>query len=178
MAKRKRTKKEALERLGDVAERVPPGLKGRPKLIRDAAFLGAAGLIMLDPLNRLADERIVLPLDMVCIPAYQAYMIQGSPSMQIYVRAGETIIPTGGNVKDVQEALEDDHIMAMGYTEAHSAGKGPHVPPRKKITAYQKRYKAAFKSIAPRHKKKDGKWKKGGFKAAVKAAHKKAGGKK
>lgn len=173
MAKRKRTKQEALDRLADVAERVPPGMKGRPKLIRDAAFLGAAGLIMLDPLNRLADERIVLPLDMVCIPAYQAFMIQGSPSLQIYVRAGETIIPTGGNVKDVEEAMQSD-VIADTMLDGGTNPRGR----KRRITAYQKRYKAAFKSIAPKHKKKDGKWKKGGFKAAVKAAHKKAGGKK
>lgn len=168
---RKRTKAEALERLADAAERVPPGMKGKPKLVRDAAFLGAAGLIMLDPLNRLADERIVLPLDMVCIPAYQAYMINGTPSMQIYVRAGETIIPTGGNVKDVQEALDmDEPTMRMAHTDLKAN-------PKRKPTAYQKKYKAAFKSIAPKYKMKNGKWKKGGFKAAVKAAHKKAGGK-
>ena len=167
---RKRTKAEALERLADVAERVPPGMKGKPKLVRDAAFLGAAGLIMLDPLNRLADERIVLPLDMVCIPAYQAYMIQGSPSLQIYVRAGETIIPTGGNVRDVEEAMLDATLDDP--TEELKIVK------RRPVTAYQKRYKKAFKSLAPKYKMKNGKWKKGGFRAAVKAAHKKAGGSK
>ena len=137
----------------------------------------AGGLIMLDPFNRLADERIVLPLDMVCIPAYQAYMIQGSPSMQIYVRAGETIIPTGGNVRDVQEALEG---VAMTGDERVAGARALKTAPsqRKRKTAYQRAYQKAFKQIAPKHKKKDGKWKKGGFKAAVKAAHKKAGGKK
>ena len=168
---RKRTKAEALERLADAAERVPAGLKGRPKLVRDAAFLGAAGLIMLDPLNRLADDRIVLPLDMVCIPAYQAYMIQGSPSMQIYVRAGETIIPTGGNVKDVEEAMQS--TIVEGAMERGGEVGGMR---KKRVTAYQKKYKTAFKSIAPKYKLKNGKWKKGGFRAAVKAAHKKAGG--
>ena len=171
---RKRTKREALERLADVAERTPPGLKGKPKLIRDAAFLGAAGLIMLDPLNRLADERIVLPLDMVCIPAYQAYMIQGSPSMQIYVRAGETIIPTGGNVKDVEEAMVEG--MDSMY-EGSMIDKPARVAKKhSRGTAYQRAYKKAFKSVAPKYKLKNGKWKKGGFKAAVKAAHKKAKG--
>ena len=43
--------------------------------------------------------------------------------------------------------------------------------PKKKITAYQRRYKAAFKKLEKRYKLKSGKWKKGGFKAAVKAAH-------
>lgn len=167
---RKRTKEEALERLVEASQLTPKGLKGKPKLVRDAAFLGAAGLIMLDPLNRLADERIVLPLDMVCIPAYQAYMIQGSPSLQIYVRAGETIIPTGGNVKDVQEALESDVALEQGLIDTATSTRKP--------TAYQKRYKAAFKKVAPSYRLKSGKWKKNGFRAAVKAAHKMAGGRK
>ncbi|GAI84755.1 unnamed protein product, partial [marine sediment metagenome] len=53
---RKRTKAEALERLVEARGMAPKGLKGKPKLVMDAATLGAAGLIMLDPLNRLADE--------------------------------------------------------------------------------------------------------------------------
>ena len=163
---RKRTKEEALTRLATRANKNPKSSR-----FMKAAYLGAAGLIMLDPFDRLADERIVLPLDMVCIPAYQAYMIQGSPSMQIYVRAGETIIPTGGNVKDVQEALESDVAQEIGHMERIPTSK-------RKQTAYQKRYTKAFKQIAPKYKLKNGKWKKGGFKAAVKAAHKKAGGKK
>ena len=39
-------------------------------------------------------------------------------------------------------------------------------------SAYSRKYKAAFKKIAPKYKLKSGKWKAGGFKAAVKAAHK------
>lgn len=165
---RKRTKKEALDRLEQAHEltsQLPKG-RGRGQAIHDLAYMGAAGLIMLDPFNRLADKRIVLPLDMVCIPAYQAYMIQGSPSLQIYVRAGETIIPTGGNVEDVQQALEEAPLTDLTNLARPSQMKQP--------SAYQKRYKAAFKKVAPKHKKKDGTWKKGGFKKAVKEAHAKA----
>jgi len=166
---RKRTKEEALERLIEASQLTPKGLKGKPKLVRDAAFLGAAGLIMLDPLNRLADERIVLPLDMVCIPAYQAYMIQGSPSLQIYVRAGETIIPTGGNVKDVEEALTGSLAQTTGHVESMMDLEGQGS--KRKPTAYQKRYKSNFNKIAKDYKLRNGKWKKGGFKKAVKRAH-------
>ena len=173
---RKKTKAEALENLAELKGRSSPAysrLPKRAKMVTDAAFLGAAGLIMLDPLNRLADERIVLPLDMVCIPAYQAYMIQGSPSMQIYVRAGETIIPTGGNVKDVAEALETEatHLASMDHANT--------MPQKnRRSSPYQRAYKKAFNQLAPNYKLKNGKWKKGGFRACVKAAHKKAGGKK
>ena len=174
---RKRTKAEALERLAESAQRTARARKGLPKkgkLVHDAAYLGAAGLIMLDPLNRLADERIVLPLDMVCIPAYQAYMIQGSPSMQIYVRAGETIIPTGGNVRDVQEVLEG----VDGELERAVSNINTNLDNKKAVSAYQKRYKKAFNAISSKYKKKDGTWKKDGFKKAVKEAHRMAKGNK
>lgn len=52
--------------------------------------------------------------------------------------------------------------------------------PKKRRTAYQRRYKAAFKKIQKRYKLKSGKWKKGGFRLAVREAHRMArrGGKK
>ena len=67
-------------------------------------------------------------------------------------------MPTGGNVRDVQEVVE---TMAVEDTPK----------PRKKVTAYQRKYKKAFATVKPKHMAKNGKWKKGGFKAAVKAAH-------
>ena len=162
---RKRTKAEALERLVEARGMVPKGVKGRPKLVLDAATLGAAGLIMLDPLNRLADEVTVVPYDMIAIPAHEYFRLSSNPTFQIYIRGGETIMPTGGNVEDVQEVVE---TMAVEDTPVR----------KKRKTAYQRAYQKAFKQIAPKYKLKNGKWKKGGFKAAVKAAHAKAGGKK
>lgn len=49
---------------------------------------------------------------------------------------------------------------------------------KKKVSAYNRKYKAAFKKIASKYKLKNGKWKANGFKRAVKEAHKMAGGKK
>jgi hypothetical protein len=49
---------------------------------------------------------------------------------------------------------------------------------KKKVSAYNRKYKAAFKKVAPRYKLKSGKWKTGGFKRAVREAHRIAGGKK
>jgi len=106
----------------------------------------------------IGDGETIFPLDMIAIPAYQAYMINDTPSLQIYIRAGETLMPTGGNVEDVQQVVES---MAVQDTPK----------PRKKTTAYQRKYKKAFAKVKPKHMAKNGKWKKGGFKAAVKAAH-------
>lgn len=162
---RKRTKAEALERLVEARGAVPKGIKGKPKLVLDAATLGAAGLIMLDPLNRLADEVTVVPYDMIAIPAHEYFRLSSNPTFQIYIRGGETIMPTGGNVEDVQQVVEE---MAVEDTPMR----------KKRKTPYQRAYKKAFDSLAPSYKLKNGQWKKDGFKRCVKAAHKKAGGKK
>jgi hypothetical protein len=44
----------------------------------------------------------------------------------------------------------------------------------RKASAYSKKYGSAFKKVAYRYKKKNGSWKKNGFKLAQKAAHKEA----
>jgi hypothetical protein len=59
-----------------------------------------------------------------------------------------------------------------GAVAAGKAKKG------RKMSAYNRKYKAAFKRAAKKYKKKNGQWMKDGFKKAVKAAHKEAGGKK
>ena len=46
-------------------------------------------------------------MDMVAIPAYQSAMIDGNPDLKFFIRAGESIVPTGGNVKDMEEAQEE-----------------------------------------------------------------------
>lgn len=166
---RKRTRAEALKRLD---EKQAEHGEDRLGSVGRASFALARGLVYLDPFNRLADAEIVLPLDMIAIPAYQAYMIEGEPSMSIYIRAGETIIPTGGNVRDVQEVLTGEAALTAGHVESMLDGAGKAVT--KTPTAYQTRYKKEFARLKKNYVKKDGKWKKNGFKACVKAAHAKA----
>ena len=48
----------------------------------------------------------------------------------------------------------------------------PEMPKKKRSSAYSRRYKANFRKIAPRYKLKNGKWKKNGFRSAVRLAHK------
>ncbi len=71
--------------------------------------------------------------------------------------------------------------MSMGVPAALPTVTGDESvarSPRKKVSAYNRKYKAAFRKIAPRYKLKNGKWKAGGFKRAVKEAHRIAGGKR
>ena len=70
--------------------------------------------------------------------------------------------------------------LVQGFVEgtttgAVAAGKAPR---SRKASAYTKKYKAAFKRVSSKYKLKNGKWKAGGFKRAVKEAHRIAGGKK
>jgi hypothetical protein len=48
----------------------------------------------------------------------------------------------------------------------------PSPKPKRKASAYSKRYGAAFRKVAKKFKKKNGSWKTNGFKNAQKAAHK------
>ena len=162
---RKRTKAEAIERLNELQDEVGSVGAGKADLILGAAFAGARGLTMLDPFNRLADQVTVVPYDMIAIPAHEYFRLSSDPTFQIYIRGGETIMPTGGNVEDVQQVVEE---MAVEATPVR----------KKRKTPYQRAYKKAFDALAPSYKNKNGKWKKDGFKRCVKAAHKKAGGKK
>ena len=101
-----------------VAEKAIDVLDSKALSAAEGAFIGGAAGSALGPLGTaggalgggaigwfLADNNTVFPVDMVCIPAYQAYLIQGQPAFTIYARAGETIVPTGGNVQDVQQVV-------------------------------------------------------------------------
>ncbi len=118
----------------------------------------------------IGDDPIVVPIDMIAIPAYQYSALVGSgvPAFSIYIKEGEVL--TQVMATEAEEAAE-----AMATASLEGGGNKP-TKPRSKV--YQRKYKAAFKKVKSNHKKKDGSWKKGGFKAAVKAAHKIAGGKK
>lgn len=71
--------------------------------------------------------------------------------------------------------------MTTGAVELGKA-HGPHHRARagqvkkRAVSAYNRKYKAAFKKVAPKYKLKSGKWRNGGFKKAVKEAHRVARG--
>jgi len=68
-----------------------------------AGLGGITGLI-------IGDDTTVFPIDMVAIPAYQAYLLQGNPALTVYIKAGETLVPTGGNVLDMQENMDIEAV--------------------------------------------------------------------
>lgn len=74
----------------------------------------------------------------------------------------------------------DDVIRLLEAAKAHDQKVSTKpkskttTKPKRKASAYSQKYAKAFKSIAPKHKKKSGGWKQGGYKRAVKQAHAKA----
>lgn len=153
---------------GAIGATVAAGIAGAaavsaPAILGAAAVGGLAGLIV-------GDNNTVFPIDMIAIPAYQAYMLQGTPQFSVYIKAGETLLATGGNVDDVTEGM----LEAEAVTGTPAKRKG-------RVSQYNKRYGKAFKQLAPKYKKADGSWKKDGFKrcaAAARAMARKQGGKK
>jgi hypothetical protein len=79
------------------------------------------------------------------------------------------------SIDDVIRLLEAarDHSESPGKSSTKLA-KNPTKKAPRKASAYSKKYAKAFKQIAPKHKKKAGGWKTGGYKKAVKQAHAKA----
>lgn len=51
----------------------------------------------------IGDQTTVFPMDMIAIPAYQAYMISGQPVFQIFIKEGELltqVVPTDAQVAE------------------------------------------------------------------------------
>ena len=79
--------------------------------VKTATALGALGGSIGGPIGAgvgaitgliIGDRETVFPIDMIAIPAFQAHLIQGSPSFQIYIKEGEVL--TQVQLTDAQEA--------------------------------------------------------------------------
>lgn len=96
----------------------PRELSERLALAREGAKFGSkVGSIVPHPAGKivgatlggisgfiLGDETLVFPVDMIAIPAYQAYMLSDTPAFQIYIKEGEVL--TQVTQTDAQEAEE------------------------------------------------------------------------
>ena len=91
--------------------------------VKSAVALGALGGRIAGPYGAgvgalvgliIGDDKTVFPIDMIAIPAYQYNLVQGSPSFSVDIKAGETLVPTGGNVLDMSENMD---IEAVSETQ-------------------------------------------------------------
>jgi len=73
------------------------------EIVKDVATGVMVGLI-------IGDEETVFPIDMIAVPAFEYAQlrsnIHSNPSMMVYIKAGETLVPTGGNVADMNENMD------------------------------------------------------------------------
>ena len=70
----------------------------------------------------------------------------------------------------------DEYLTLLGGipmdSETEMTATSQVMPKKKRSSTYSRRYKEKLRKVAPRFKLKSGKWKKNGFKSAVKLAHK------
>ena len=134
------------------------GIKSLAKEVgKEVAIQTLTGLL-------IADEKVVVPMDMVAIPAYQAYLLKEQPSFSIYIKEGEVltqVMPT--------DAMQSTEIVESN-TATNTATK------KRKKSKYHTAYGKAFKELEPKYKLKSGKWAKNGFKRCAAAARKQAKG--
>lgn len=121
-----------------------------------ATLGGIAGFI-------LGDQTTVFPIDMIAIPAYQAYMLNGTPAFQIYIKEGEVLTQVQATDAMMSEAIVEEEPVNVSTPRKRKPGAGL---PRKyakmgfkkgwreyKKTATYKRKQAAKKKKTRRKKK-------------------------
>jgi len=114
----------------------------------------------------LGDQETVFPVDMIAIPAYQAYLIQGTPAFQIFIKEGEVLTQVQPTDAMVSESIVESGVQTK-------------TKKKRKRSTYHTKYGKAFKELESKYKLKSGKWAKNGFKRCAAAARKVAkGGKK
>ena len=115
-------------------------------LVKDIATGVVVGLI-------IGDEETVFPIDMVAIPAFQMHMLQGTPSMQVYIKAGETLVPTGGNVADMSENMNIEAVSPSMEIKKRKPSKWNRYVKQKKNKIFTRDGKLDFKKMAKAFKK-------------------------
>lgn len=105
------------------------------------ATLGAIGGFIL------GDQTTVFPIDMIAIPAYQAYMLNGTPAFQIYIKEGEVL--TQVIQTDAQEATEE--VVEAAPTK-RKRKRGAGLPKKYAKMGFKKGW-AAYNKTPARKKK-------------------------
>lgn len=183
---RKPTKKEARDKLASLPNfKKPTKVTALPPPLRPIAVIPyvfdqgakalARGAIALNLGNRIDDSRAnrirageVFDTDIV--------------EQQAIINNPNVIMDEIGNLLEIVEPLRDAGKFAVPSKKT-TQGIGDLLrqfrfddddepKPKRKASAYNKRYAAAFKKVAPDFKKKNGGWKKDGFKRAGAAARK------
>jgi len=102
------------------------------------AIGGVTGLIV-------GDEQVTFRVDYVAVPAheYSLLFMGHTPTHTVFIKAGETLLPTGGNVDDVELGIQES--VAIEPESKPARKKKP------KLTAYNRfiksfQYRKRFKT--------------------------------
>jgi hypothetical protein len=131
-------------------------------------------------LSKAEEERLALMEHY--IGAIIGYGIGGPQGVRIGNAAVDAFqfSPINNAMKDALFSTLPDRSMPIGNMIANSGGLSPFPVPgvgpapkkKRKASAYSKRYGKCFKKLQPKFKKKNGQWKKDGFKRCAAAARK------
>ena len=119
---------------------------------------------------------MVFPVDMIAIPAYQAYLIQGAPAFQIYIKEGEMltqVIPTDAMMA---EAVAEETVPIKKKRKANpwiKFSKSFTYRKRRKSESPQAYLSARNKAASRAYKKDKGGTKKGQVRKTARRAYKK-----
>lgn len=90
--------------------------------VKSAVALGALGGGIAGPIGAgvgavtgliIGDDTTVFPIDMIAIPAFEYQPSEKPYSFLVYIKAGETLVPTGGNVLDMSENMDIEAAAEM-----------------------------------------------------------------
>ena len=118
------------------------------------AIIGAAGGAGVLVGLIVGDQQITFPVDYVAVPAFEYSMVRAglAPTHSIYIKAGETLFPTGGNVDDVELGLAEASSMDAPVKRKRSkSSQGWNNFVKKEWNAYKKAHpngKKTFGSIS------------------------------
>jgi len=105
----------------------------------------------------IGDETTVFPIDMIAVPSFEYYGMVANgghtPSFMVYIKAGETLVPTGGNVLDMYENMDIE--VATEAPAKRKRAKGAGLPKKYAKMGFAKGWKAYKKT--PAYKRKQSK---------------------
>jgi len=87
--------------------------------VKSAVALGALGGRIAGPVGAgiggitgliIGDDTTVFPIDMIAIPLFEYERPSTPHSFMVYIKAGETLVPTGGNVLDMSENMDIEAV--------------------------------------------------------------------
>tara|TARA_B110000305_G_C19444023_1_gene643660 strand:- start:314 stop:832 length:519 start_codon:yes stop_codon:yes gene_type:complete len=111
----------------------------------------------------LGDSTTIFPIDMIAIPAYQAYLLTGDPAFQIYIKEGEVLTQVMPTDAMVAEVVLESPPATVKRTRAPGAGLPKKYAKMgfkkgwaayKKTPAYKKKLAAKKKKTTKRRSKK------------------------